>query len=117
MTRHLLLVHAEPVAGQDEQFNDWYDTVHLPDVLDVPGFVAAQRFIASPSVHGELPERRYLAIYEIDTDDLPGALAALSAATKNMQFGTAFDRDAQNTYAFTALGDRQAASTGPDGPH
>jgi hypothetical protein len=103
MSRHILLVHSDPVAGQDGEYNRWYDEVHLPDVLSVPGFVAAKRYTAAPSIHGELPGNRYLAIYEIETDDLPAALAALSQAAKEMDLDAAFDRASQRTLAFTEI--------------
>ncbi|MFN2536928.1 MAG: hypothetical protein ABR549_02105 [Mycobacteriales bacterium] len=103
MSRHLLLVASEPMAGQEAEFNTWYDDVHLPDVLQVPGFVRAERLIAAPSVHGELPEHRYLAIYEIETDDLPRALAALREAARGMYLSPAFDRAATTQFAYTAL--------------
>ncbi|MBD0859792.1 hypothetical protein IA539_00985 [Gordonia sp. zg691] len=103
MTRHVLLVHSNPTPGADHDYNHWYDEVHLPDVLAVPGFVLARRFVAAPSVHGELPEQQYLAIYEIETDDLPGALRALSEAARGMHIHSAFDRESQMVHAFTEL--------------
>jgi len=106
MARHILLVQSEPVAGRDDEFNQWYDEEPLPDVLEVPGFTAARRFVAAPSVHGEEPDRRYLAIYEIETDDLAGALAALSAAARSMHIHAAFDRDNQQTLAYTEITSR-----------
>jgi hypothetical protein len=51
---------------------------------------------------------RYLAIYEIETDDLLSALAALASAAKGMRLSTAFD-PAHATFAYTALGDPQHA--------
>lgn len=103
MTRHILLVHSDPTPGRDDDYNQWYDDVHLPDVLEVRGFVAAKRYVAAPSIHDEMPDRRYLAIYEIETDDLPGALRALSTAAKGMKIHPAFDRTSQQTFAFTEL--------------
>ncbi|WP_280423579.1 DUF4286 family protein [Nocardia carnea] len=103
MPRHILLVHSAPADGRDDEYNNWYDGTHLPDVLRVDGFVAARRFAASPSVHGELPPLPYLAIYEIETDDLPGALSALSAAAKSMELHPSFDRATQQTFAFSEL--------------
>lgn len=103
MARHILLVHSDPKSGQSADFNRWYDHVHLPDVLAVDGFVAARRFVAAPSVHGELHENGYLAIYEIDTEDLPGALQALSTAARGMNMDSSFDKSAYKTFAFTEL--------------
>ena len=109
MARHVLLVHSNPVDERDAEFCDWYDHEHVPAVLTVPGFVSARRFAAQPAVHGEMPPYRYLAIYEIDTNDLPSALAALAAATKGMHISTAFD-PAHTTFAYTAVGDPQHAA-------
>jgi hypothetical protein len=50
-------------AGEDE-YNNWYNNVHLDDVVSLPGFVRAQRFrLDEPSKF----EYRHLAIYEIKT--------------------------------------------------
>lgn len=103
MPRHILLVQSAPANGRDSEYNTWYDSIHLPDVLRVDGFVAARRFVATPAVHGELPSLPYLAIYEVDTDDLPAALAALSTAAKGMEIHSSFDRTTQQTFAFTEL--------------
>ena len=110
MTRHILLVQSNAKDGRDDDFNHWYDEEHLPDVLEVDGFVAARRFVAVPGVHGELPEHRYLAIYELDTDDPASALAALSTAARSMNLSPAFDRDTSLTFAFSEVSarDREA---------
>lgn len=106
MNRHVLVVQSNAVDGRDDEFNDWYDREHLPAVLTVAGFVSARRFRAAPSVHGELPEHRYLAIYEIETDDLPGALEALASAAKEMHISASFD-PAHATFAWSQLGEAQ----------
>jgi len=103
MARHVLLVHTRPVPGREEEFNTWYDEVHVPDVLKVPGFVSARRFRAEPSVHGELPEYPYLAIYEIEADSLAEALAALRSAAKSMEMSPALDRAAMATFAYSQV--------------
>jgi hypothetical protein len=108
MARHILLVQSDARQGLEDEYNKWYDEEHLPDVLSVDGFVAARRFLAVPSVHGELPEHRFLAVYELETDDLPAALAALSAAARSMHLNPAFDRETNLTFAFTEISSRVA---------
>lgn len=103
MPRHILLVQSSPADGRTSEYNAWYDGTHLPDVLRVKGFVAARRFVAAPGVHGEMPALPYLAIYEIETDDLSAALSALSAAAKDMEIHPSFDRATQQTFAFTEM--------------
>jgi hypothetical protein len=103
MTRHILLVQSDAAAGREDEFHRWYDEEHLPAVLEVDGFVAARRFVGARNSHGDLPPRHYLALYEIRTDDLPGALAALSAAARSMRFSDAFEHATHVTSAFTEI--------------
>ncbi len=56
----------------DAEFNAWYDGVHAPEVLRIPGVRSCRRFrLASDQVVPADPAttRRYLALYEVDTDD------------------------------------------------
>lgn len=39
-----LIVLSNAVAGRDVEYNEWYEHIHLPDVLRNPGFVSAERF-------------------------------------------------------------------------
>lgn len=105
MSKHVLLVFTDPKPGREEEFNSWYDDVHVPDVLGVSGFRAAQRFVAEPGMRGEESAHRYLAIYEIDDDDLPGAMKRLREAVAGMQLSDAM-APALVTYAFSAVGAR-----------
>ncbi|HWD05883.1 MAG TPA: EthD domain-containing protein [Kribbella sp.] len=109
MAKHLLLVFADPEPGREAEFTEWYDNTHLPDVLRVPGFRAAQRFAARKGMRGEQPEHRYAAFYEIDTDDLDGALAALRSAITGMQMSDAL-APTLVTHAYSAITDRVEAA-------
>lgn len=73
MAHYLFIVLANPNEGQEEEFNEFYSSRHLPDVLKVPGIRSARRYVlaeaqrmAAPSPFG------YLAVYEVETDDLEG---------------------------------------------
>src|SRR6266545_6425715 len=48
---------------QDEEFNAWYDTRHLPQLRTIPGILDAARYVA---VKGG---PRYLAVYELESAD------------------------------------------------
>jgi hypothetical protein len=41
----LLLVTMEPPSELEEEFNDWYDTEHLPQRRALPGFESASRWV------------------------------------------------------------------------
>lgn len=69
----LQLVFSNPVEGRDDEFNEWYDNVHVPEILAIPGIVSAQRFDlfeAEITKNDALPPatHRYLAIYEMAGD-------------------------------------------------
>ena len=67
-------MRARPVSPErDGEFNDWYDRTHLPELLAVPGFVSARRYRRV----GDDGAPEYLAVYEIEADDLAAPLREL----------------------------------------
>jgi hypothetical protein len=112
MATHRLIVFTEPRPGREAEYNEWYDQVHLKDVLETEGFVAAQRFELAPAQMGELGENapsRYLAIYEVETDDLAAALEKLNAGSGTMQMSDALDLEGARAIAYSAIGSRQVS--------
>jgi hypothetical protein len=88
----LLTVLADVVSpDRDDEFNDWYDTVHVPAVCEVPGVVSARRFRLAEqrsASHADVTGgRRYLVIYEVDTDDLAGLEAEMQARVADGRLG------------------------------
>ena len=39
MATGLLLVLSNAGDGKEDEFNDWYDNVHVPHMLNVPGIL------------------------------------------------------------------------------
>lgn len=39
----MFIIPANFVAGMEDEYHDWYDNVHMPEVSRVPGFVAMRR--------------------------------------------------------------------------
>ena len=56
----IFLVYVDIDAKHDKEFNDWYNTEHLPELLAVPGILSAARYKA---VKGS---PKYLAFYELE---------------------------------------------------
>ena len=114
MAKYLFLVFTTPQAGQDEQYNSWYNDEHLDDVLRAKGFTAAQRFQVAPQF-GAPDILPYLSIYEIEADDPQAALADLSgrAGTAVMQISDALNSEASMTYLATPLTERLARVAPP----
>lgn len=58
-SKGLLLVTMEPQALSEEEFNDWYDTEHVPERGAMPGFLSALRYVC---IQGW---PRYMALYDL----------------------------------------------------
>ena len=67
MSESLLLVLSNAVDGRDDEFNAWYESTHIPELLTVPGVVGAERYTVA-SLDGPEPAHRYLAVYRLDGD-------------------------------------------------
>ena len=71
--RTLYLVFGNPAEGREDEFNEWYDNVHVPEVLATPGMLTAQRFELrdtelSRAEGVPAPTHRYLTVYEMEGD-------------------------------------------------
>jgi hypothetical protein len=82
MARYSWLVFTNCTPGEEAEYNRWYDEIHRPDLLRVPGIVSATRSELSPFqttfVEGKIElcgieangaKYRFLAVYALDTDD------------------------------------------------
>ena len=58
----ILVVMMEVDEGHDEEFNRWYNDEHLPERLEIPGYVSARRFKLQEG-EGVL---QYLCIWELE---------------------------------------------------
>ncbi len=71
--KFIQIVFSNPLDGKDDEFNDWYDNVHIPDLLSIPGMLSAQRYNLKDAqiYHAEgstAPAHRYAVIYEMEGD-------------------------------------------------
>jgi hypothetical protein len=80
MAQYIFLVYTNPLAGQDAEYNNWYNNQHLRDVTRIAGFIAAQRFEFVPVAGTTQPTHRYVALYTVETDDLATTHETLMAA-------------------------------------
>lgn len=88
MPRFKMMILSNPVGEKDDEFNAWYDEVHLADVFKVPGVIGAERYRFRSG-----KEWKYLAIYELDCDD-PAAVERelmARAGSDAMPLSEAFD--------------------------
>ena len=71
MARYLLFAFSDcKDPSREDEFNDWYDNMHVPDMLEVPGMISATRWVSAESREDQ--RRKYLALYELETDSVEG---------------------------------------------
>ena len=67
-----LIVFTAPTDVQEQAYNEWYDNIHLAEVLALPGFNSARRFKLADAQLSEADSKpathKYVAIYEVDHD-------------------------------------------------
>jgi len=109
MTKALLLVLTNPASRAVEaEFNDWYDGVHLPELVElVPGIIAASRYgvddlsnrtkITFQEGDADQPlfAQRYAAIYEIESDDPEAVVRDIRVKASEGRFRMSPALDAQ----------------------
>jgi hypothetical protein len=57
---------------REKEFNEWYNDQHLPDVFKTKEIKKATRYQIKDAATGE---PKYLALYEIETDDIEKTMA------------------------------------------
>lgn len=92
MAKYNLVVQSLAKPGRDDDYNDWYDNQHFADICAIPGVTGGRRLEATPMLKGE-PGLKYLAIYDIETDDPGGFMAEMGrrAAEGLMPISDALD--------------------------
>ncbi|MFC5752234.1 hypothetical protein [Actinomadura rugatobispora] len=80
MPKGIMVVQSGPSdPAREDEYNEWYGKTHLADVCAVPGFVGARRYKVRDGGGEGGAGPSYLAIYEIEADDLAAPLAELRA--------------------------------------
>jgi hypothetical protein len=116
MPSALMIVGSNPVGpDREDAYNQWYVDTHFPDVLAVAGFTAARRYTLSPvrPMAGTEPSPyRYLAVYDVEAEDLAQAGQDLQAALDSgaIPISEDFDLDAFSVDFYTPVpGSERAA--------
>lgn len=73
--RWLLAVLTDVVDPlRETEFNEWYNEIHLPDIMQMPGFIRATRY---ENTDPDVGPGKFLAAYEIESGDIEKTLAEL----------------------------------------
>lgn len=107
MPRYKMIALTNPVEGRDDEFNDWYQNVHLHEICAFPGVTGAQRYRMAAPLQ-EPFKARYLAIYDIETDDIRTTLGAMGQASAAGKMTPCDAADSANAYTvvFEEFGER-----------
>jgi hypothetical protein len=113
MAKYTFVVLTNPTPRQEAEYNRWYNEQHIPDVLQARGFVCAQRFrLADTQMGGDNNKPyKYLALYEIETDDLKATLEDLAArrGTPDMVMSDAIDLKGAAAFIFSPITEKVMA--------
>jgi hypothetical protein len=84
MAKGLLLAWSSPASDEsDAEFNSWYEGTHIPQVrAAIPSITVVHRYRTADLPGTQQPAHRYLAVYEMDSADVPAAAAALGQAAQ-----------------------------------
>ena len=74
--RYVFIVFANPLPGREAEFNDWYLNTHLGDLVQLEGWVGAQRFQLQP-VARQLSAEGYARGYAVLWDQEDAGLVAI----------------------------------------
>jgi hypothetical protein len=100
-----MVVLSNPAAGREDEFNEWYSGQHISDLLEIDGIDSAQRF-RLPGEPGAADPYRYLAIYEIETDDIESVRAALADPSSRVP-SDSIDLTSTALWIFEEIGDKR----------
>jgi hypothetical protein len=90
VARYKLIALSNAKDGREAEFNDWYDNVHLPDMLKIPGVVSGERFTnAFPAAH------KFVAVFDVETESLEALASEIHAraGTDRMVVSDALNTD------------------------
>jgi hypothetical protein len=88
MAKGIIFVESRPSSPErDQEYNTWYDEVHLGELVALDGVVSARRM---RPVEGDGP---YVAIYEVEGDNLQAILDNMVANAAQLHMSDALQLD------------------------
>jgi hypothetical protein len=88
MAKGIIYVETHPSSPDREQeYNTWYDEVHLPELVALDGIVSARRL---RPVDGDGP---YVALYEVEGDNLQAIVDNMRANARHLHMSDALQLD------------------------
>ena len=101
--KQLVLVLSEPTEGQETEFNQYYEDLHLDDVLRTTGWKTAQRYQLVDQAGKECP-LPYLAVYETEADENQTAIEIMNNSRKDRVQSKSINKRTAGAWVFEAIG-------------
>ncbi len=108
--RHLVLILTEPTEGREDEFNDYYENLHLKEVLATTELATAQRFRLAAQAGEDCP-LPYLAVYETEAESAEAVIENLNATRSERQQSGALNRRTGRVWVFEEIGPKHGAET------
>ncbi len=107
MPKLKLVALTRPKPGREEEYHDWYNNTHLPELVNKFGMASAQRYKLVAKLMGS-DENEFMAIYDIEADDPMALLGAMGQAAQAGEMTHSDSQDMGTCYTalFTEMGDR-----------
>jgi len=97
----LMVLVNNKATDREEDFNKWYNDIHLGEVCGTGSYYAAKRFVNTKPVL-DPGEARYLAIYETDWDDPEAAFAHMRTKSPQMNVWPHIEAIQVKTFKFVS---------------
>ena len=101
--KHIVVVLTEPTHGREAEYNEYYENLHLDEVLATTDWSSAQRFKLSAE-QGMACPLPYLAYYEVEADNAASVLENLNATRSQRVQSDALNRNTAGVWVFSATG-------------
>ncbi len=106
--KHLVLILTEPTQGNEDEYNDYYENLHLGEVLDTTQLLSAQRFKLAAQAGEDCP-LPYLAVYEAEADSAEAVLDDLNQGRHKRQQSSSLNRQTGRIWVFEEIGPKHEA--------
>lgn len=98
MAKYKMVILSRPTEGREDEYNEWYQNVHLGELVALDGIVSGRRYRRARTL-GERDSFPYLAIYDIETDDIDGVVLGLTHTAEQGRLTMSDAMDTETAYA------------------
>lgn len=77
MEKYVVMIKSNAAPGRDADYEDWYNNIHLDEILRLPGFVSGRQFRVRNENGVEHSAFSHVALFEIESEDVDATLGNL----------------------------------------